>query len=97
MQIPPFKSSKSKDKELNKIDEVFEETSSFFAKTESKLHVKTIERSSVPTSEGNFSLFQKSNPKPDSKNIDIHQIDSIFNKKPIEEKVESIGDLKKIW
>jgi hypothetical protein len=87
MQIPPFKSSKSKDKELNKIDEVFEETSSFFAKTESKLHVKTIERSSVPTSEGNFSLFQKSNPKPDS----------IFNKKPIEEKVESIGDLKKIW
>ncbi len=57
MQIPPFKSSKSKDKELNKIDEVFEETSSFFAKTESKLHVKTIERSSVPTSEGNFSLF----------------------------------------
>lgn len=87
MQIPPFKSSKSKDKELNKIDEVFEETSSFFAKTESKVPVKTIERSSVPTSEGNFSLFQKSNPKPDS----------IFNKKPIEEKVESIGDLKKIW
>ena len=64
MQIPLFKTSLPSEKSLNKIEEVFEESSSIFSKTNQVRPVKIIE--SKPTSDGNFSLFKKTQLKPDS-------------------------------
>jgi hypothetical protein len=57
MQIPLFRTSLPSEKSLNKIEEVFEESSSIFAKTNQVRPVKIIE--CKPTSDGNFSLFKK--------------------------------------
>jgi len=64
MQIPLFRTSLPSEKSLNKIEEVFEESSSIFAKPNQVRPVKIIE--SKPISEGNFSLFKKTQLKPDS-------------------------------
>ena len=64
MQIPLFKTSLPSEKSLNKIEEVFEENSTIFSKTNQVRPVKIIE--SKPTSDGNFSLFKKTQLKPDS-------------------------------
>ena len=64
MQIPLFKTSLPSEKSLNKIEEVFEDNSSIFSKTNQVRPVKIIE--SKPTSDGNFSLFKKTQLKPDS-------------------------------
>ena len=64
MQIPLFKTSLPSEKSLKKIEEVFEESSSIFSKTNQVRPVKIIE--SKPTSDGNFSLFKKTQLKPDS-------------------------------
>jgi hypothetical protein len=64
MQIPLFKTSLPSEKSLNKIEEVFEENSTIFAKTNQVRPAKIIEIK--PTSDGNFSLFKKTQLKPDS-------------------------------
>ena len=64
MQIPLFKTSLPSEKSLNKIEEVLEENSTIFSKTNQVRPVKIIERK--PTSDGNFSLFKKTQLKPDS-------------------------------
>ena len=64
MQIPLFKTSLPSEKSLNKIEEVFEENSTIFSKTNQVRPVKIIE--SKPTSDGNFSLFKKTQLKQDS-------------------------------
>ena len=65
MQIPLFKTSLPSEKSLNKIEEVFEENSTIFSKKNQVIRpVKIIESKS--TSDGNFSLFKKTQLKPDS-------------------------------